>query len=108
MENLNYLPNYRCFKVKVLPPTNTLGTRIKIFESDQTNDKRYNDKIVLSYDYQIGNVVNQAVKFLTDKGFKPVCQTCDKYSYYLLCDNYGDNYKTLTYAAKIAKLQQLR
>jgi len=56
--------NMRAIRVKFLPPTNTKGTRIKLIEQMyQTTDT-----ITLSYNYEIGNGTNQAIKHLQSKG----------------------------------------
>jgi len=59
----------RAFKIKLLPATNTKGTRIKIidtFFNGRTKDKA--TAVVLSYDYQYNHLLDQAINHL-----KKVC-----------------------------------
>lgn len=69
--------------------------RIKLFESIRHPSQRSAESITLPYDYQISNPLEQAIQFLDKNGFKPVCRAYDIDTYYIFCDNYGDNYKTL-------------
>jgi hypothetical protein len=85
------LPSYRQFKVTFLGPTNHRGARVKI-----TEPKRFVDgktiSVTLSYDYAIGDIAQQALNYLLDKGFKPVCRTSETSSYTILCDNWGSEF----------------
>ena len=59
----------RSFSIKLLPATNTKGTRIKIidtFFSGRTKDKT--TAVVLSYNYKYNHVLDQALDHL-----KKVC-----------------------------------
>ena len=56
-----FLNNLRGFSVKYLSPTNNLGSRVKI------TDTRHKKSVVLGYDYSIGDITKQAIKFLEDK-----------------------------------------
>lgn len=78
---LNHL---RAFNVKCLPTTNFKGTRVLI------NDLRHKKRIILSYDYEIGNIKNQAFKFLNDLGIKVNSFYYNEkdYSYTLLTENF--------------------
>jgi hypothetical protein len=77
----------RSFSIKLLPATNTKGTRIKItdtFFNGRTNDKI--TAVVLSYDYQYNHLLDQAIDHL-----KKVCGiNIVSYSY-----NTKDNVYTL-------------
>jgi hypothetical protein len=88
------IPNYRKFNVYILGPTNHLGTRVKI-----TEPKRYyNDEtssVILPYDYEIGNIANQALQYLIKKGFNPVARCSEYKCYTILCDNWGKDYINL-------------
>tara|TARA_Y100000361_G_scaffold85662_1_gene76107 strand:+ start:186 stop:488 length:303 start_codon:yes stop_codon:yes gene_type:complete len=57
-----FLNNLRGFKVKFMGATNYLGSRVKIL------DTRHNKSVVLSYDYSIGDIVKQSIKYLDDQG----------------------------------------
>jgi hypothetical protein len=96
MGTQNNLPNYRCIKVKFLQYTNFRCARIKLFEPICCSSQRIADSITLSYDYKISNVLDQAVQFLDKNGFKPVCRAYDIETYYIFCDNYGEDYKKLS------------
>jgi hypothetical protein len=88
------IPNYRQFKVKYLGATTYRGARVKIYEP-----KRYNDdkekSVVLSYDYEIGDILEQAIIWLTEKGFKIISRSSEYENYILLVDNWGDNFQEL-------------
>jgi len=62
MNNITY--NKRMIQVKYLGATNHRGSRIQLTEN------RYNttDRKTLSFDYGIGDGVEQAILYLTDKG----------------------------------------
>jgi len=88
---IHEINNYRKFNISVLPPTNHNGTRVKISEP-----KRYNkDKtksVILSYDYEIGDIAQQGLNYLIEKGFKPIAR-CSEHKYYtILCDNWADEF----------------
>ena len=85
------IPNYRIFKVKYLGATNTLGGRVKIEETARYYDDK-NRSVTFSYDYSIGDVLEQAFKYLTEKGFKVVARASEYNHYYLLADNWSDNF----------------
>jgi hypothetical protein len=77
----------RSFAIKLLPATNTKGTRIKIidtFFNGRTKD--LTTAVVLSYDYQYNHLLDQAIDHL-----KKVCKiNIISYSY-----NTKDNVYTL-------------
>jgi hypothetical protein len=58
-----YVENLHIISVKYMGPTNTRGTKLKI------ESKRFNQSVTLSYDYQIGNILDQAVQYLQQRGF---------------------------------------
>jgi len=58
--------NLHLIAVKYLGPTNSRGSRIKL------ESKRFKQSITLSYDYRVGNGVNQAMEYLEQKGFRIV------------------------------------
>ena len=85
------LPNYRQFKITYLPPTNYRGSRIKI-----TEPKRFVDgktiSVTLSYDFAIGDIEQQGLNYLIEKGFKPICRTSETDFYTILCNNWGNEF----------------
>jgi hypothetical protein len=78
------LPNYRQFKITFLGPTNHRGARVKITE--------HKESVILPYDYSIGDIEQQGLNYLTERGFKAVCRTQDKNSCSILCDNWGSDF----------------
>jgi len=92
---IHEINNYRKFNIKYLGPTNYLGSRIKITEPARYNDDKARS-IYLSYDYQIGEMGQQALNYLIDKGFKPVARCSEFNCYTILCDNWGEDFIELT------------
>jgi len=78
---LNHL---RAFNIKFLGPTNYKGTRVVIY--DLRNKKR----VVQSYNYEIGDIKNQAFKFLLDLGIEVNSFYYNEkdYTYTLLSENF--------------------
>lgn len=85
------IPNLRQFKVFFLSPTNTRGSRIKIVETKRFNADK-TKSVILSYDYTIGDTLEQAIKYLSEKDFNIVARASELDNYVLLCDNWGTNY----------------
>ena len=85
------LPNYRQFKVTFVGPTNHRGARVKISEPKRFVDGK-NVSVILSYDYEIGDIQQQALNHLIQKGFNPVCRTSETSCYSILCDNWGSEF----------------
>ena len=63
--SVNYKQS-RILTVKYLAPTNYRGSRISITEKKRYSEHKTN-KITLSYDYEISNVLDQALNFLEEK-----------------------------------------
>lgn len=84
--------NLRQIKVKYISPTNSRGSRVKIYEP-----KRYDsDKVksvTLSYDYSIGDIMEQAYRYLVDKGFNVIARASEYDNYIFLCDNWSEEYE---------------
>lgn len=59
----NMTQNYHILELKYLPATNTKGTRLKI------KSHRFKDSTTIHRDYQYDNFSDQAIDFLTEKGF---------------------------------------
>lgn len=83
------IKNYRCIGVKFLGPTNTQGSRIKVFEEDK--DGKVVSKI-FSYNYEISDIGEQAYNILVKNGFKVICKSCLHDRDLILCDNWGDDF----------------
>lgn len=88
------LPNYRVFKVSFISPTNAKGARVKIKETQRYNDQK-TKSVTLSYDYSVGDVQEQAYRYLTEKGFNVICRGSEINNYYLMANNWGENYLEL-------------
>ena len=56
---------FRAFDVRFMPPTNTLGARIRI------RDLRREDRVIIPYDYEYGNVLEQGSRYLKSIGITP-------------------------------------
>lgn len=85
------LPNYRQFKITFLGPTNYRGARVKITEPKRFVDSK-SVSVTLSYDHAIGDIEQQALNYLVEKGFKPICRTSKTGSYTILCNNWGSEF----------------
>ena len=92
--NTHDLPNYRQFKVTFLSPNNTRGARVKITEPKRQTQKTIS--VVLSYDYAIGDIEQQAVNHLDGLGFKLMARCSETNSYTILCNNWGLDFIELT------------
>ena len=76
---MNDLNRHRAFDVRFMGPTNTLGARIRI------RDLRRDDRVVMPYDYYIGDVLEQGVAYLKSIGIEPdVILLADKLDCYLI------------------------
>lgn len=89
------LQNLRVLKVTFVAPTNSRGARIKIYEEKRYNDDKTKSKI-FSYDYQTGDVLQQALNILLDNGWNPVCRGSEFNNYFIMCDNWGEDFKEIT------------
>ncbi len=87
-------PNYRMIKVCHVPATNTMESRIKIFETNRYNDTKTESKM-FGYDYEIGDVQEQAFTILQRNGFNPVCRASEAGYYVILCNNWGEDFKSV-------------
>ena len=91
MEAKYTLPNYRLIKVKMMPWTNTLPDRIKIWEEGYGCRPKADSKI-FPFDGVINDVAEQGVQILLSNGFTPVCRATEHHRTVILCDDFGDNY----------------
>lgn len=67
------------------------GARISIEETARYHDQKTTVKR-LSYDHEIGDVLEQAYQYLTKRGFKVVSRASETKHYYLLADSWGSNF----------------
>tara|TARA_R110002020_G_C16118153_1_gene760116 strand:+ start:28 stop:330 length:303 start_codon:yes stop_codon:yes gene_type:complete len=90
----------RALTVKFLAPTNYRGARISITEKKRYSQHKTN-KITLSYDYEIGNVLDQALNFLDEKYEGAVSGYSGlKDEYIILMDWYANGINKLTDLSK--------
>ena len=90
------LPNYRQIKVKVMPWTDTLPDRLKIWEVGWGFKQGNRDAQMFNLDDKIDNVVDQALSILINNGFHPVCRASEKDYNIILCNDFGDNFKYIS------------
>ena len=72
--------NKKGFEIKYFGATNTTSSRIKI------TDILRNISVYQSYDYKIGSVLDQGIKFLESKGYNVICYGELKDSYIVMTD----------------------
>lgn len=88
------VPNYRIISVSFLGATNNSGSRIKLSENKRYNDDKTKTKI-FSYDYRIGDTMEQAHDILVRNGWNVVCRASDNDHYFFLCDNWAEDFKKI-------------
>ena len=78
------MKNLQMIEIKYLAPTNTKGARIKLI------DTRFKVSEILNYDYEIGDLINQAAEHLSNKGFDVIFKSYDELNekYYVFIDNF--------------------
>lgn len=88
------IPNYRKFDISYHGATNYNGSRIKITEPKRMNhDKK--EFVVLPFDYEIGDMTKQGLKYLLSIGMKPVSRCSDVDKVTILCDNWSEDFINL-------------
>ena len=85
------IPNLRQIKVKYIPPTNYRGSRVCIYEPRRYNNDKTN-RVYLCYDYEVGCIQQQAINYLTERGFNIVSRASELENYMLYADNWGENF----------------
>jgi len=50
---------------------------------------------MFSYDYSIGDICQQALNILESNGFNPVCRASEMDYYVILCNQWGENFKSV-------------
>lgn len=80
------MKNFRCFEVKYLGPTNTMGSRIKISEEKFGGGKI---SITIPYDYNYNDIGEIAYNHLKKLGFTIKFRSCLKNVDLLFSNNWG-------------------
>ena len=85
------MQNLQMIEIKYLSPTNTKGARVKLI------DTRFKVSEILSYDYEIGDIVKQAIQHLKNKGFNVIFKSYDELNkkQYIFLDNFEGINQTL-------------
>ena len=85
------MQNLQTIEIKYLSPTNTKGARVKLI------DTRFKVSEILSYDYEIGDIVKQAIQHLKNKGFNVIFKSYDELNkkQYIFLDNFEGINQTL-------------
>ena len=61
----------RAFELKILAPTNHLGTRLKIMDLRATNaDNKLYKSVTLKWNYSLDTIVDQALNYFDKIGIK--------------------------------------
>ena len=89
------MKNLRQIKVKFLGPTNSSGSRIKIYEPKRSKDATTESK-TFPYDYSIGDIKAQAIKILEANNWEVICTASEYENYIILCDNWGEYYNSIS------------
>ena len=79
----------QAIEVRYMSPTPNKPTRIKLF------DRQFNEFIVLTFDYEIGNVLTQAKGWLEEKGYKCYTSSVIGDSKWMLAVDFDDKFKNI-------------
>tara|TARA_Y100000310_G_C20052147_1_gene521053 strand:+ start:94 stop:405 length:312 start_codon:yes stop_codon:yes gene_type:complete len=82
--------NYRVIEVKYLGATNTLGSRVKLTEENNTG--KSNDSVIIPFDYYYPCIGEMAYNYLRMRGFNIVCKVCLSNKDLILVDNWGNDF----------------
>jgi len=91
------IPTFRQFVVKYIGATNTRGSRVSISEPKRFTNAT-SKTIYLSYDYEVGDILQQAINWLSEDGrFKDKIKgrAYDKDKYIVLVDSWGEDFVEL-------------
>ena len=85
------MQNLQMIEIKYLAATNTKGARIKLI------DTRFKVSETLNYDYEIDDLINQAIQHLKNKGFNVIFKSYDELNkkQYVFLDNFEGINQTL-------------
>ena len=92
MKTTQNTPNLRVIKAKFTFKNG--ANRVKLFESARYNEDKTESK-VFNYDSECDNVLDQAIAILERNEMNVVCRGSELDYYYILCDNWGENFKTV-------------
>lgn len=88
------IENFRIFKIAYVASTNTRGPQIKIIESKRFMGNK-TKTVTLSFDYGIGDILQQVINYLIERGFNIVGRASDSDYYYVFANNWGEDFKEL-------------
>lgn len=88
------MKHYRAIKVQFVPPTNEKSFGIKFFEDGRFAEDRRESKVVY-FNSEISDVLKTAFAILKVSGFNPECYADQNDYYTILCDCWGENYKSV-------------
>ena len=85
------MQNLQMIEIKYLSPTDFKGARVKLI------DTRFKVSKTLSYDYAIGDIVEQSIKYLKNKGFNVIFRSYDELNkkQFIFLDNFEGINQTL-------------
>ena len=83
--------NTRVIKARFFSSSNG-SAKVKITDNYLKERKQ---TVTLSYDYEVGNVAQQAFKFLVERGFNVVARASNDTGYLFMVDNWNEDYLTL-------------
>ncbi len=86
--------NLRMIRAEYYGPTNTRGSRVKIYEPSRDN-RSTNEAKFFSYCYATGDIMEQAYQVLKRNGWNVICRASDKNGYVFLCDNWANEFNTI-------------
>lgn len=100
------MKNCRAIVVTFMNATNHKGPRIKLSDPASTafgkrgfelygGDKPKPESKAFPYDYEIGNVLDQAVRILNRNGWNIVATSDVADHYAILCDNWGEEFHSI-------------
>lgn len=92
---MNKIPNYRVIEVKFLPPTNTLGSRIKLIQPSRGENEKARSKTI-DLKYSDKDVQEQAIDYLKALGFNIVGKVHLPNKELIMVDNWGEDYINLS------------
>jgi hypothetical protein len=87
------IPNLRLISVKYATDRNGNGL-IRLSEKRRYNDRTTQTKTFPRHTNG-GDVIEQGFQILLRNGWNPVCRASDIDSYYILCNNWSDEFKEI-------------
>lgn len=80
--NIHEIPNVHVLIIKYSGATDTRGSRVRIIS------ERFKNSVSLSYDYEAGDSVRTAAKYLISKGFNILFKAEGKECDYIITDTF--------------------